>query len=347
MNTVHQAPATAINTDAYMVERDGVTHARRWHRRISWGAIIAGMVMALVIQLFFSLLGTGIGLSTVDPAQYDTPSAASLGIGAAIWWVVSSILALFAGGWVAGHLAPSPLRSDALLHGLVTWGLATIMAFYLLASAVGSIVSGGASLVGKAASVTAQGAAAVAGPIKNMAEQQLQQHGFSMTDIKSQVSTLLAQTDKPALQPNALKQQANNLASRAGSTAATVGSDGQAPGQDIQSLLQRIVNSGADTVQAADRQALVNIVIARTGVSQAEAQQRVNGWIDSYQQAQSQIAQAADAAKAKARQIAAATAQASARASLAAALALLLGAIAAAIGGALAGRRRTAADARA
>lgn len=333
---------STVYTDSEVpdAERGVAADQRSWHKRITWGAIFAGVILALVIQLFLSLLGAGIGLSTIDPAQYDTPSASSLGIGAIIWWTVSSIVALFVGGWVAGHLATSSRRSDATLHGLVTWGLVTLVAFYLLASAIGSIVSGGASVLGKAASVTAQGAAAVAGPVENMAKQQLQQSGLSMNDIKSQVSTLLAQTGKPALQPKALGQQADTLASQAGDAASTVGSNGQPPSQDVQDLLQRIVSSGQDTVQAADRQALVNVVMARANISQAQAHQRVDGWVDTYQKARAKMSEAAAAAKVKARKIAEASAEASASASLAAAVAMLLGAIAAAIGGAMAGRRR-------
>lgn len=334
MNTVYR------DSENQVIERDVVDGQGPWHKRITWGAIFAGLILALVIQLFFSLVGAGIGLSTIDPAQYDSPSASSLGIGAIIWWTISSIIALFAGGWVAGHLATSSRRSDATLHGLVTWGLVTLVAFYLLASAIGSIVSGGVTLLGKAASVTAQGAAAAAGPVKNMAEQQMQQSGISMDDIKSQVKTLLAQTGKPALQPDALNKQADSLASSAGNTAATVDSNGQAPGEDVQDLLQRIVSSGGDTVQAADRQALVNVVMARANISQPEAEQRVDGWINTYQKARAKMDQAAQEAKVKARQVAEASAKASARASLAAAVAMLLGAIAAAIGGAMAGRRR-------
>ena len=50
-------------------------------------------------------LGAGIGLSTVDPLRYNPPDASTVGMGAGIWWAISSMAALFAGGWVAGHLA--------------------------------------------------------------------------------------------------------------------------------------------------------------------------------------------------------------------------------------------------
>ena len=48
-------------------------------RRISWGAALAGVAIALVTQLGLSLLGVGIGVSTIDPLTGDTPRAATDG----------------------------------------------------------------------------------------------------------------------------------------------------------------------------------------------------------------------------------------------------------------------------
>ena len=78
-------------------------------------------------------------------------------MGAGLWWVISSVVALFAGGWVAGHLSDSPDKTDAVLRGQLTWGVAAIVMVYLLASIVGTVVKGGASVVGKAASVAGAG----------------------------------------------------------------------------------------------------------------------------------------------------------------------------------------------
>ena len=55
-------------------------------RKVSWGAVFAGMVIAVVVQLVLSLLGAGIGLSTVDPLRYNTPDASTFGLGAGIWF---------------------------------------------------------------------------------------------------------------------------------------------------------------------------------------------------------------------------------------------------------------------
>ena len=61
-------------------------------KRISWGAIFAGTVLAIVLQLALSLLGLGIGLGTIDPLTEQNPMS-GIGTGAAIWWIVTMSLA--------------------------------------------------------------------------------------------------------------------------------------------------------------------------------------------------------------------------------------------------------------
>ena len=103
-------------------------------------------------------------------------------------------------------------------------------------------------------------------------------------------------------------------------------------------MIQKIITSGKSTVDQVDRDAVVNVVMARANVDRAEAEARVDGWIKNYQQARAKFDEQKAAAEAKAREVADATAKASSQAALAAALALVLGAIAAALGG-LAARR--------
>jgi len=50
--------------------------------------------LVVAVQLLLSLLGAGIGLGTVNTNLGSTPTASSLGIGAGVWWVVSSCIAL-------------------------------------------------------------------------------------------------------------------------------------------------------------------------------------------------------------------------------------------------------------
>ena len=316
------------------------TTAANFHfRRVSWGAVFAGMVIAVVVQLVLSLLGAGIGLSTIDPLRYNTPDASTFGLGGAIWWVISSVVALFSGGWVAGHLSGSPDKTDAVLHGLLTWGVAAIVTVYLLASIVGSVVRGGASVVGTTASVAGAGIGAAAGPVGDMAKSQMATNGITMDGLKDQVQKLLAQTGNAALQPGAIASQASAAAGQMTSAATNAGSTGNAPADDLQGALQRIITSGKDTVDQANRESVINVVMAKTGVSRPEAEQRTDAWITQYQDARAQYEQKKVEAEAKARQVADAAASASSKAALGAVAALVLGALAAAFGGMSARRR--------
>jgi hypothetical protein len=91
-----------ITTDAPYARRaeDGLVA-----KRISWAAVIAGVIMALALQLVLSMIGAGFGFSAIDPLQGETPSAMTFSIAAGIWMVVSSIFALFTGGWLASQLS--------------------------------------------------------------------------------------------------------------------------------------------------------------------------------------------------------------------------------------------------
>jgi hypothetical protein len=146
--------------------------------RISWGAVFAGVVIALATQLLLNLLGMGIGAAALNPVAGDSPSATSFSIGTGIWFALSSILAALAGGYAAGKLAGVPNESTGSWHGLTTWALATLVVFYLLSSTLGGILGGAyrgmtnvLGGVAGAVSSTAQTAALVAGPsVSNMTD---------------------------------------------------------------------------------------------------------------------------------------------------------------------------------
>jgi hypothetical protein len=137
---------------------------------VSWGAVMAGVVLSLVTQLLLNMLGIGIGAATINPMADGNPSASSFSIGAGIWWVVSGILAALAGGIVAGRLSGRPKESTAGWHGVTTWALTTLVVFWLLTSAIGGLIGGAfgalgsvAGGLGKTAATAAQTAAPMLG----------------------------------------------------------------------------------------------------------------------------------------------------------------------------------------
>jgi hypothetical protein len=110
--------------------------------QISWGAVFAGATIALVTQIILNMVGVGVGLSTIDVAAGDTPSAGSLSIGAGIWSVISGIVAAAVGGYIAGRLSGKASQSTTAYHGLIAWAVSTLIVVYLLSSAASGLFGG-------------------------------------------------------------------------------------------------------------------------------------------------------------------------------------------------------------
>ncbi|WNG34478.1 hypothetical protein F0U61_13165 [Archangium violaceum] len=127
--------------------------------RVSWGSIFAGAVTALGLWILLYALGLALGLSSINPQ--DTGSARSSGIFTGIWSIISPLIALFVGGVVAGRGSGAQTKSSGGMHGLVMWGLTTLVGLWLLGNLV-STLAGGLFSVGKSA-VQATGSAVSAG----------------------------------------------------------------------------------------------------------------------------------------------------------------------------------------
>ena len=111
-------------------------------QRISWRALLAGLVIVVAVQILLATLGAGIGLSMVHQQPDNTPDASSFSMGAGLWWLVSNLVALCFGGYLTARLAGVVSRYDGMLHGLVLWALATLVAVYFLTTAIGGILGG-------------------------------------------------------------------------------------------------------------------------------------------------------------------------------------------------------------
>ncbi|UAW99544.1 hypothetical protein KEM63_06155 [Halopseudomonas nanhaiensis] len=179
-------------------------------KRVSWGAILAGVAVALVMHILLGVLGIAVGATVVDPAEESNPMS-GMGIGAGIFFVVSALIALFSGGYTAGALAIIQDRTDRTLHGLTTWAVVTILTFYLISSGIGSIIGGTASaLAGGAQTATEAAAQAEGNPVdKIMAE--LRERGINPQEEIEQQRQEMEQMDP---------EEAEQAAREAGQTAA-------------------------------------------------------------------------------------------------------------------------------
>lgn len=174
-------------------------------RRTSWSAVFAGALVALMTTFLLSLLFAGIGLQSLDLTSNQP--ASGLGTGSVVALVVTNLLALFLGGWVAGYLAGLPRRGDAFIHGILTWGVLTILTVFLLTTALGRFVGGVTSLVGGTVSTATQAVTAAAPDSAQGAGNVLSQiPGFSA--VQGQIDQFLNQAgvQNPALASQELGQ---------------------------------------------------------------------------------------------------------------------------------------------
>ncbi len=135
-------------------------HRTSRRNRASWGAILAGVVAALVVQLLLNILGIGLGASSVTVADTaSNPSAGGAPTITALWIVGWGIVASLVGGIAAGRLSGSADTNTARWHSFLSCCAATLCIFYLLTTAVGGVIGGAASVLGGTVSAAGKGAA--------------------------------------------------------------------------------------------------------------------------------------------------------------------------------------------
>lgn len=211
------------------------------NRRISWGAVIAGVAIALAIHMVLSMLGLGIGLTTIEPATEGAPDASALGMGAALWWVVSGLIATLAAGYVAARLAGVYSRRDGVLHGLVAWASMLLVSVWLLSALAGSVLGGTFNMMGNVVSGATQAVSSAAPQVADMAA--------AMDDgmIEQQVDDLLRSADVPA-NPEAARRE-------------------------LVSIMGQVLAGQEDVGQARER--AVEIVAQQAGITPEEAEARI------------------------------------------------------------------------
>jgi hypothetical protein len=99
--------------------------------RVSWGAIAAGAMVALTIYIVLMLLGLAVGIAVaLRGTEVD------LGVGSALYTVVALAVAFFFGGWTTSRMAVGEDRVEAVLYGIILWGVMFLGMLWLVASGV-------------------------------------------------------------------------------------------------------------------------------------------------------------------------------------------------------------------
>ena len=236
-------------------------------RRTAWSAVFAGALVALMTTFLLSLLAAGIGLQNVDPAS-EQNTFAGFGTGGLVALIATNLIALFLGGWVTGYLAGLPRRGDALMHGVLTWAVLTVLTIVLLTTAVGRFIGGAASLVGGTLSSLTQGAAAAA------------------PDSPQGAADALSQLPGA----DALQSQVDGFLEQAG-----VQNPEQA-GQELAQLVGGRLQAGESLTSPDARAELTDFLTENSELTEAEIDQQVQAFSEQLDQTQQQVAEGAEQA---------------------------------------------------
>ena len=246
---------------------DVMTPARSGNSYVEWGAVFAGALAASAISFVLLTAGAAIGLSLVSP--YESESYGRLAVSLAVFWSIAvPILAFLVGGYIAGRMrsAWDAAASDEVqfrdgIHGLLVWSL--------------SVVAGGV-LAFVAASTAAQTSAQVAASAM----------GDRGAVVAPAIDTLFGASVAQAVPAPAGEPEETRAAP--GGRTAVVDADARAT---VSRTLVAAATEGQ--LSPSRKQTLTQIVAERTGLSQAEAEKRVD---QAYADAQKALEKAREAA---------------------------------------------------
>jgi hypothetical protein len=209
---------------------------------VSWGAIVAGGIATSALSLLLLALGAGLGFSSVSPWSNSGVSSTTFNIGAGLYLIVMAMIASTIGGYLAGRLRTRWVG----VHTHEVFFRDTAHGF--LAWAFAAVLS--AAFLASAAGHLASGASAGLGQAAGIAAaNQTLVDGVPMANF---VDTLL---------------RADPAANRAPADPAARA--------EILRLFAVSLRDGGE-LAAADRAYMAQVVAARTGLSQADAEKRVN-----------------------------------------------------------------------
>src|SRR3984885_35105 len=211
---------------------------------VSWAAIFAGTAAAVAATLILSALGSGLGLASASPWANAGATAGTLGTLAAIWLIVVQWIASGLGGYLTGRLRTRWVGTHThevffrdTAHGFVTWAMATLVLALVVTLGTSATLGAVLHAGSKVASGAAQGAISSA--------------QIGGTTLGGYDVDMLFRSAHPDANPSST---------------------------DAHAEATRILTKGlaAGDVPTDDRTYLATQIAARAGISQDEAQKRVD-----------------------------------------------------------------------
>lgn len=233
-------------------------------RRISWGSILAGTVVALITMFALYMLGLALGAATVDPLYEIDPVEPALGTGAVIWSIASTLIGLFLGGFTAGRMSGIANDADGVLHGLVTWAVVSALTLMLLTTSIGGLISGVTNAFTTVTAGVAEAAPEVVGAVT--------EQGNLLAAIQNETRSMFTANDTAA--PTTTEGENGTTPAAADQPDMSMTFDQFELNREIATFLA----ADPATVTDADRDALAASIAERTGADQAEVREQITRW---------------------------------------------------------------------
>ena len=312
---------------------------------ISWQSIIAGAITTLAISIVLAVLGVALGFTVVKPRS-DHP-ASGLGTAFGVWGVISVIVSLAAGGFVAGMFA----SGKGAEHGFMVWATVLIVGALFSSAAVGMAVRTVGSVVkgfgSGAASVASSVGSAMGDGVSNLAHgamDQIQKHvglEFDADQLGDKVTATLRDTGIDSLQPDFLKDKLREAKSDLRSALQKISGDTGNYEQVISEFLNKQKARFDSITKDVDKNTAVTALMKKRDMSKQDAEEAVDGALYAYNRAVSKAKEAVNEIQQQiqdtkeqlretaeqARITADRFASSAAKSALAAAVALILGAV--------------------
>ncbi|MGO1502780.1 MAG: hypothetical protein ACTHWH_16020 [Marinobacter sp.] len=314
--------------------------------RVSWGAIIAGAVIAVALMTFFTIFGIGLGAAIIDP-QFDQNLGEGVSITAGIYLVVTQLIALGAGGFVAARMAGIPRTISSLLHGASVWAVTTVFIAWMSVIGAGTMFGAAGSLMGGTASSATSAIKAVVPDNISLPDPSKLADQLSLDDLPDEIQTSLREN---GITEENLRSEANaafrdvfsqrEQEAAVAEAKATIQDMVTSPGDigsDLDAFADDMVGGPNAIISEEDRQQALTTLEERLGITPQEAEQVVVSVEDGIDTAIKNLRETVNEAQAKAIEVAQSASDALSSIALWLTLASLLG-LAVACGGAFGGR---------
>jgi hypothetical protein len=116
-------------------------HVNERPSSLSLNAVVVGALIGLIVDLGFTLLGTGLGLGNIEADPVDGIGAGTYAL-IGLFTAAAMAISFTAAGYVAARSSPATQRWDAAVHGLAAFALAALTMVFVIGSSAGLGVGG-------------------------------------------------------------------------------------------------------------------------------------------------------------------------------------------------------------